>query len=91
LKNPGRRRLVAVGITAALAPSVAFGQKKPARIGYLVNNVRANAAPMLAKFHAEMSRLGYREGVDYVLIERYAEGQLDRPAGARRGPGEIGT
>jgi putative ABC transport system substrate-binding protein len=58
---------------------------KPPRIGLLYASASINAV-RIAAFRQGMRELGYVEGKNFVLEERYAEGKLDRfPASGRAG------
>src|SRR5207247_358365 len=51
---------------------------KPALVGYLSVNTKANYARLNAGFLQGMRELGYLEGRDYFVEERYADGDLRR-------------
>jgi len=55
-------------------------QSKPVRLGYLQGDVRDDPAArsLRRQFVLGMRDLGYIEGRDYVMEERYASGQMDR-------------
>ena len=77
-----RREVITVlGGAAVVRPFAAFAQQgRPARLGYLDGG--ANADPTVQNLRRQfvlgMRDLGYIEGRDYVLEERYAAGQMDR-------------
>ena len=74
-----RRKFVVVLGCASLMPGFGFGQakKSPATIGFLSSGSRGPGRNVAA-FKEGMLELGRKEGVDYVLEERYADGRLDR-------------
>ena len=75
-----RSLLVALG-AAPFSISSAFAQAKPAvLIGWLNSESRSTSAALsnLAAFKEEMALLGWKEGGNYVLEERWAEGLGDR-------------
>lgn len=57
-------------------------QSKPIRLGYLQGGTRDDAAErnLRRQFVLGMRDLGYIEGRNYVIEERYADGQMDRLA-----------
>ncbi|MBI4205384.1 MAG: ABC transporter substrate-binding protein [Betaproteobacteria bacterium] len=77
-----RRKLI---IAAAAWPALAFtgavfGQsaKPPVLIGWLNSGSRERDASTLGAFKEGMAALGWKEGANYALEERWAEGQLSR-------------
>ena len=71
---------------AALAPLTVTAQpaKKVFRIGHLSGSGEAPSKAFVVAFSDGMRSLGYVEGRNFTLVERYAEGTVDRlPALAR--------
>ena len=77
-----KRRAFIAGLGSAAAwPMVARAQQgKLVRLGYLEGGARTDPAVqnLRHQFVLGMRDLGYIEGRDYVLEERYAAGQMDR-------------
>jgi putative ABC transport system substrate-binding protein len=78
-----RRRdfIRSMGGAAISWPVAAWAQqKKPVRPGYLEGGAREDATVqnLRRQFVLGMRDLGYVEGRDYVMEERYAAGQMDR-------------
>jgi putative ABC transport system substrate-binding protein len=71
-----RQILLAVGSLAAM-PALAQ-DRRVRRIGYLSS--RAKPDPLLNEFLEAMRALGYREGVNLSVEERYLEGRIERNA-----------
>ncbi len=76
----------------------AFGQSKkpPVLIGWLSSGSRVVGGRTLTAFKEGMAALGWKEGSNYVLEERWAEGRVDRLPGlaeelAARKPAVIVT
>ena len=72
--------LAGLGLLAGcgLAPRQASEPKRVARVGLLHASSRQLSAPFLDAFRQGMDAQGYREGPDYVLELRYAEGRNER-------------
>jgi putative tryptophan/tyrosine transport system substrate-binding protein len=68
------------GITAATWPLAARAQmqRKMARIGYLAAGIRNVIPNPRDAFLQGLRDLGYVEGQNFVLVDRYAEGQQER-------------
>jgi len=77
-----RRRdfiITLLGGAAAAWPSTGLSQTPPRRlIGVLLPGSKASSIRYLNGFPHGMRELGYVEGRDYVIEERYAEGDLTR-------------
>jgi putative ABC transport system substrate-binding protein len=77
-----RRALVlAIGTLPALAwrlDAHAQPKKPPLVIGWLNNGSRAALGHFLTAFHDGMAAHGWKRGSDYVVEERWAEGQIKR-------------
>ena len=76
-----RRKLAIVLGTAASFPRGVFAQSKkpPVVIGWLSAGLRPKAGGgNLAEFKKELATLGWQEGVNCVIEELYAAGQLNR-------------
>lgn len=72
-----RRDVVAVCLAIVLAtPALAQDRTKPARIG--VASQRTGADEEMANFHKALAALGYAEGRDVIVDERYAAGDAAR-------------
>jgi putative tryptophan/tyrosine transport system substrate-binding protein len=75
-----REFITLLGGAAAAWPLAARGQTgKLVRLGYLDGGARADptAQNLRHQFVLGMRDLGYNEGRDYLLEERYAAGKLD--------------
>jgi putative tryptophan/tyrosine transport system substrate-binding protein len=73
------RRLAAAVLLLAAAVSVqAQTARKPYRIGYLVTGGAVSFPISVEPFRRGMRELGYREGADFVLELRTAEGRNER-------------
>jgi putative ABC transport system substrate-binding protein len=76
-----RRFLLAAASWPALAwAGAALGQSKkpPAVIGYLSSDSREARGRDVAEFKDELAARGWKEGSDYVLEERWADGRWER-------------
>jgi ABC-type uncharacterized transport system substrate-binding protein len=75
-----REFITLVGSVTAWPLMVWAQQSKPVRLGYLQGDVRDDPAArnLRRQFVLGMRDLGYIEGRDYVMEERYASGQMDR-------------
>ncbi len=82
-----RRKLLAAAAALALARAGAAlaqpaaqpkGGGTPVVIGWLVVQSRESTGHFLAAFRAGMAALGWKEGVQFVIEERWANGQYDR-------------
>ena len=67
-----------LGLTASA--SLAQGDGKPHRIGYLVTGGAVSFPISVEPFRRGMRELGYKEGADFVLELRSAEGRSERLA-----------
>jgi putative tryptophan/tyrosine transport system substrate-binding protein len=77
----GRRKFLATLGGVAAWPLAARGQeRKPVRLGYLDGGAGADPTTqnLRRQFVLGMRDLGYNEGRDYVLDERYAAGRMER-------------
>jgi len=75
--------LFAISALSAAGPSVAQSSRKPAQIGALINGLppTPSAVHPINELRKGLAALDYRDGTDYVLDARYAEGRLDRLPG----------
>src|SRR3954453_10145182 len=76
-----RRREVLAALGAGAAwplPISAQTQRKVPRIGYLGAGIRTVVPSPVEAFLEGLRNLGYLEGQNFVLVERYAEGQQER-------------
>src|SRR3954463_8008771 len=76
-----RRRDLIAGLGAAAAwplPISAQTQRKVPRIGYLGAGIRTVIPSPVKAFLEGLRDLGYLEGQNFVLVERYAEGHQER-------------
>ena len=90
-----RRREFVAGLGGAAAwPLAARAQqpKLPKRvlIGFLGAASKLAGARYYQGFPQGMREHGYREGVDYLLVERYADGQVDRLSSLAQGLVSVG-
>ena len=75
---PGRRALLLGAPAAVLMAAYSRAEPAPRVIGVLSPYGRADAQATLQVFRRAMRDLGYREGKDVVLVERFAEGNNER-------------
>ena len=74
-----RRRLLTVLGVAPFTPSVVFAQaKQQVQIGWLSFSSRESGARTLASFKEGLAALGWKEGAQIVIEERWADGYDDR-------------
>jgi putative tryptophan/tyrosine transport system substrate-binding protein len=83
-----RRRVFVVAAAAAAmhwaAGTSAQSKRQPLVIGWLSNSSRESGAASLATFRQGLADLGWKEGAQVTIEERWAEGKMDRlPALAR--------
>jgi len=78
--NNRRKLIVALGAGALAAPFRSFAQSRqaPAVIGWLNVASSESGGHWLAAFKEGMATLGLREGSQFVIEERWANGQYDR-------------
>src|SRR5262249_51829359 len=74
----GRRDLLFLLGAAALVPRTLWAQAKPVVIGWLNAHSRDSQASFLAAFKEGLAALGWKEGSQIVLEERWADAQVDR-------------
>lgn len=72
------RALTVLVLALGAASSGAQPAGKLHRIGFLSGYSAVGAAPIRAILVEALAGLGYREGRDIVLVERYADGKLER-------------
>jgi putative tryptophan/tyrosine transport system substrate-binding protein len=63
---------------ALSVPAEAQQPGKVPRIGLLAGGSLASSAPLVEAFRQGLRELGYVEGKNLIIEERYAEGQLER-------------
>jgi putative ABC transport system substrate-binding protein len=82
-----RRRDFIKGVVGSTAWSFAALAQQTVRLGYLVGEAREDPAAqnLRRQFVLGMRDLGYIEGRNYVMEERYAAGQMDRFASYAQG------
>jgi putative ABC transport system substrate-binding protein len=75
-----RRRQFLAAAGAALASPFVRGQRpaKVAHLGFLTPSLASLRAPLWEPFFAAMRQRGWREGVEYVLVERETRGDPAR-------------
>ena len=76
-----RRKLLAAAASLTLARAgTAFAQPKgaPVLIGWLATGSRESTGHDLATFKEGMAALGWKEGVQFVIDDRWANGNYDR-------------
>ena len=78
--NNRRKLVIALGASALAAPLASFGQSKqtPAVIGWLNVTSREAGIHWLAAFKEGMAALGLKEGSQFVIEERWADGWYSR-------------
>jgi putative ABC transport system substrate-binding protein len=73
-----RSALIVLGATA-VAPGVAFTQsRQPVLIGWLHSDSLESSTQNLRAFKEGLAALGWKEGAQYVIDERWANGRLDQ-------------
>ena len=80
-KHLNRRGVIALLVGAAAAPTlpaIAQAPVKRAVIGLLLAGSNAATQQRRSGFPLGMQELGYVEGRDYVIEDRYADGDLTR-------------
>jgi putative ABC transport system substrate-binding protein len=76
--NNRRSLLIALG-AAALSPRAVLAQaKQPILIGWLNSDSRELSGHYLSAFKEGLATLGWKEGAQYVIEERWANGRVDR-------------
>jgi putative tryptophan/tyrosine transport system substrate-binding protein len=65
-------------VLALFAPAEAQQPKKVPRVGVLSTSTRSNLATRVNAFRQGMHELGYVDGRNLVIEDRYSEGKLDR-------------
>jgi putative ABC transport system substrate-binding protein len=78
--NTRRKLIVALGASALAAPLRSFAQQpaKVSRIGFLGNSTAALEANLIGPFREGLRDLGYVEGRNLLIDERWAEGNYER-------------
>ena len=78
--NKRRKLIVALGAGALTASFAAPAQPKqaPILIGWLVASSREASSRILDSFKKGLAALGWKEGAQFVIEERYADGRTDR-------------
>lgn len=73
-----RNLLIALGVTALLAPVASFSQQQPKvwRIGVLASD--SSSTRVYEGFRQGMRKLGYAEGKNFIIQWRFADGQYER-------------
>jgi putative ABC transport system substrate-binding protein len=79
--NP-RRKLLCVGVALGFSPLIILAQNdaRVRRIGYHSAGSSASNAGWLDAFRGGMAQLGWRDGRDYVIDARFADGRGDEVA-----------
>ena len=77
--NPRRHLLAVLGV-AALVPHVLFAQRKeaPVVIGLLSRRSQVTDQFLLGPFKESLTKLGWREGQEFVIEARWAEARSDK-------------
>jgi ABC-type uncharacterized transport system substrate-binding protein len=76
--NNRRSVLIVLGATA-IAPLTVFAQaKQPVLIGWLNTDSRESGGQYLAAFKEGLAELGWKEGSQVVIEERWADARIDR-------------
>jgi len=76
------RRGILLGCMLVAAGSLTYAQPQPAgrtyRVGFLAMGSPAVTEPMLGHFRKAMSELGYVEGRNLILEQRWTDGTTER-------------
>ena len=77
--NNRRRFVIALGTTASI-PHVVLAQVKmpPVLIGWLSTDSRQLSGHYLSAFKEGLATMGWRDGAQYVIEERWADSRIDR-------------
>ena len=77
--NTRRSLVIALGAAGSFARAL-FAQvkKQPALIGWLNSGSRESNAWQLAAFKEGLAALGYKEGHQFVIEERWADARIER-------------
>lgn len=81
MKNLMNKKLIGVALCTyllALSVSTQAQQPKTFRIGFLAAGPRASVTSRIEAFRAGLRELGYVEGKNLVLEERYADAKIER-------------
>lgn len=80
--KPRRKLVIALAASAFAAPFTTFAQSRPAPvvIAWLSLNSRESSSRFLAAFKEGMATLGWKEGAQFVIEGRWANGQYERLA-----------
>jgi putative ABC transport system substrate-binding protein len=72
--------LVAIAVAFAVCGAVVDAQQtgKVARIGFLDNSTASGSAVLLEAFRQELSKLGWSQGKNITIENRFAEQKLER-------------
>jgi putative ABC transport system substrate-binding protein len=77
--NSRRKSLIALGATVSLPRFVlAQAKKPPVVIGWLLFGSRELGMQSIIEFREGLSALGWKEGAQFVIEERWADGRIDR-------------
>ena len=70
--------VMALAILAALHPAAAQRAGKVYRIGFITRGSADAYKPWLTAFRQGLAKLGYRDGINLVIEDRYAAGHRER-------------
>jgi putative ABC transport system substrate-binding protein len=77
--NKRRKVVIALGAGALVTPFVSLAQTKfPVVVGWLNAGPRQRNGHYLAAFKEGMADLGWKEGTDYVIEERWADSAQEK-------------
>lgn len=75
----GRRRVLVAASAMLAAPfALAQARRNTVRLGFLTTSLLTLRTPMWQPFFIMMEKRGWREGIDYVLLERETRGDPGR-------------
>ena len=78
--NSRRNSLIVLGAIAVSPPRLVFAQakKQPVVIGWLLFGSRELGIRSITEFREGLSALGWKEGAQFVIEERWADGRIER-------------
>src|SRR5215471_18010053 len=79
LRKTALRSILLAGALLAVSVTVEAQQaKKISQIGFIVGSSSSASSPIVRAFRNGLQELGYVEGKNFLMDDRYADGALDR-------------